>query len=114
MGKNPWAAFHAFFVKPVATLYGVGELLLKATPLMLIAVGLAAGYRANVWNIGAEGQLTMGAIFGGGIALLFQESASPFVLPLMLARAVPSAACCGRPFPRTCARASTPTKSSRR
>ena len=84
MGKNPWVAFHVFFVKPVTTLYGVGELLLKATPLMLIAVGLAAGYRANVWNIGAEGQLTMGAIFGGGIALLFQESTSPFVLPLML------------------------------
>jgi len=84
MGKDPWLAFHAFFVKPVTTLYGVGELLLKATPLMLIAVGLAAGYRANVWNIGAEGQLTMGAIFGGGVALAFQESASPFVLPLML------------------------------
>src|SRR4030095_12793459 len=43
-----------------------------------------AGYRANVWNIGAEGQLTMGAIFGGGIALLFHESTSPLVLPLML------------------------------
>jgi ABC-type uncharacterized transport system permease subunit len=84
MGKDPWAAFYAFFVKPIATLYGIGELFLKATPLMLIAVGLAAGYRANVWNIGAEGQLTMGAIFGGGIALLFQESTSPFVLPLML------------------------------
>ena len=85
MGKSPWTAFHAFFVKPVATLYGVGELLLKATPLMLIAVGLAAGYRANVWNIGAEGQLTMGAIFGGGLALAFQESGSPLVLPLMFA-----------------------------
>ena len=84
MGKNPWVAFHVFFVKPVTTLYGVGELLLKATPLMLIAVGLAAGYRANVWNIGAEGQLTMGAIFGGGIALLVGESTSPFVLPMML------------------------------
>jgi general nucleoside transport system permease protein len=84
MGKDPWLAFYVFFVKPVTTLYGVGELLLKATPLMLIAVGLAAGYRANVWNIGAEGQLTMGAIFGGGIALLFGESTSPFVLPMML------------------------------
>ena len=49
--------------------YGVGELLLKATPLMLIALGLAVGFRANVWNIGAEGQLTMGAIAGGGVAL---------------------------------------------
>src|SRR5450432_1333273 len=51
---------------------------------MLIAVGLATGYSANVWNIGAEGQLTMGAIFGGGVALLFQESTSPLLLPLML------------------------------
>jgi simple sugar transport system permease protein len=110
LGKDPWLAFHAFFIKPLTTQYGVGELLLKATPLMLIAVGLAAGYRANVWNIGAEGQLTMGAIFGGGVALYFQESASPLLLPAMLLAALP-AACCGRPFPRSCAHASTPTKS---
>jgi len=84
LGKNPWQAFHVFFVKPVETLYGVAELLLKAAPLMLCAVGLAAGYRANVWNIGAEGQLTMGAIFGGGLALAFHESTSPFLLPAMI------------------------------
>ncbi len=88
LGKNPWTAFHAFFVQPVATLYGIGELLLKATPLMLIAVGLAAGYRANVWNIGAEGQLTMGAVFGGGLALLFQDSSSALLLPMMLVAGV--------------------------
>ncbi|HQR11500.1 MAG TPA: ABC transporter permease [Casimicrobiaceae bacterium] len=88
LGKDPWTAFHAFFVKPVATAYGVGELLLKATPLMLIAVGLATGYRANVWNIGAEGQLTMGAIFGGGLGLVFQESTSLLLLPMMLAAGV--------------------------
>ena len=69
LGKDPVAAFHVFFIKPVATRYGVGELLLKASPLMLIATGLAVGYRANVWNIGAEGQLTLGAIAGGGLAL---------------------------------------------
>jgi simple sugar transport system permease protein len=79
LGKDPWQAFHAFFVRPVASLYGAGELLLKATPLMLIATGLAAGYRANVWNIGAEGQLTLGAIFGGGVALAFHETASPWL-----------------------------------
>jgi simple sugar transport system permease protein len=55
LGKDPLAAFHAFFVKPVDSAYGVSELLLKASPLMLIATGLAIGYRANVWNIGAEG-----------------------------------------------------------
>ena len=84
LGKDPWQAFHVFFVKPVETRYGVGELLLKAGPLMLCATGLAIGYRANVWNIGAEGQLTMGAIFGGGVALALHESNSPLVLPLMI------------------------------
>jgi len=88
MGKNALEAFHAFFVKPVDSLYGVGELLLKASPLMLIATGLAAGYRANVWNIGAEGQLTMGAVAGGGVALALSGSTSPFVLPLMFVAGV--------------------------
>src|SRR5271169_1286632 len=84
LGKNPFEAFHVFFVKPVESLYGVGELLLKASPLMLCAIGLAAGYRANVWNIGAEGQLTMGAIFGGGVALALHDSTSALVLPAMI------------------------------
>jgi ABC-type uncharacterized transport system permease subunit len=84
LGKNPFEAFRVFFVKPVESLYGVGELLLKASPLMLCAVGLAAGYRANVWNIGAEGQLTLGALCGGGVALALQDSGSAWVLPLML------------------------------
>jgi len=84
LGRNPWLALHAFFVLPLATPYGLAELLLKASPLMLIAVGLSIGYRANVWNIGAEGQLTMGAIFGGGVALLLHEAASALALPVML------------------------------
>jgi ABC-type uncharacterized transport system permease subunit len=93
MGKNPWEAFHAFFVKPIENRYGLGELFLKASPLMLIAVGLAAGYRANVWNIGAEGQLTVGAIFGGGIALLFHTAPAWYVLPLMLVAGVLGGMC---------------------
>ena len=84
LGKDPWQAFHVYFVKPVDSRYGVGELLQKAAPLMLCAIGLAAGYRANVWNIGAEGQLTMGAIAGGGVALAFHDSASPLLLPAMV------------------------------
>jgi ABC-type uncharacterized transport system permease subunit len=84
LGKDPWLALRAFFVEPIASRYGVGELLLKATPLMLIATGLAVGYRANVWNIGAEGQLTLGAIGGGGIALAFGDSGAAWVLPAML------------------------------
>ncbi len=84
LGRDPWQALHVFFVKPIETRYGVGELLLKAGPLMLCAVGLAVGYRANVWNIGAEGQLTMGAICGGGVALALHDSTSALVLPAML------------------------------
>jgi ABC-type uncharacterized transport system permease subunit len=84
LGRNPFAAFYVFFVKPVDNLYGVGELLLKASPLMLCAIGLAAGYRANVWNIGAEGQLTLGAICGGGVALALQDQAGAWLVPLML------------------------------
>lgn len=84
MGKNPWQALYVFFIEPVDTLYDLGELLLKASPIMLCAVGLAVGYRANVWNIGAEGQLVMGAIFGGGVALAFHDTDSRWVLGAML------------------------------
>jgi simple sugar transport system permease protein len=84
MGKNPWQALYVFFVEPLDTLYDVGEWLLKASPIMLCAIGLAVGYRANVWNIGAEGQLIMGAIFGGGVALAFHDVESVLVLPLMI------------------------------
>jgi len=84
LGKDPLAALHAFFIEPVSTRYGIGELLLKASPLMIIATGLAIGYRANVWNIGAEGQLALGEIGAGGVALAAGDSTSPLVLPAML------------------------------
>ena len=84
MGVNPGEALFAFFVEPLTSKYGWGELGVKATPLVLIAVALSIGFRAGVWNIGAEGQLTLGAICGGGIALLFYDVESIFVLPLMV------------------------------
>src|ERR1019366_7072508 len=71
LGKDPYAAFRVFFLEPLSSAYGVGEMLLKATPLMLCALGLALSFRANVWNIGAEGQLTLGAIAGSGVGLVF-------------------------------------------
>ena len=60
-GIGASAVLEAFFVAPVSDHYGVGELLIKAAPLALIALGLSIGFRANVWNIGAEGQLVLGA-----------------------------------------------------
>ena len=83
LGKNPIVAFHAFFIEPINDAYGIGELLIKASPLMLIGIGLSIGFKANIWNIGAEGQLAMGAIFGGGIALYFNQSTSVLILPAM-------------------------------
>ncbi|MEP7064016.1 MAG: ABC transporter permease [Betaproteobacteria bacterium] len=83
LGKDPVAALRAFFIDPIATRYGIGELLLKASPLALIGTGLAIGYRANVWNIGAEGQLAAGAIAGGGVALWLDGTQSAWVLPAM-------------------------------
>ena len=48
LGHDPVASFHSFFIAPVCDLYGVGELTLKAAPLLLCATGLAIGFRANV------------------------------------------------------------------
>lgn len=84
LGQEPLHAFYVYFIKPASTAYGVGELLLKATPLTLCGVGLAMGFRASVWNIGADGQLTMGAVTASCVALYFHGSESHWVLPLML------------------------------
>jgi general nucleoside transport system permease protein len=83
MGHDPFAALYHFFLSPVLSTYGLAELAIKATPLVLIGVGLAIGFRAGVWNIGAEGQLTIGAIAGGGIALWAWEQEGTWVLPAM-------------------------------
>jgi len=84
LGKNPVEGFRVFFLNPVRDLNGIAELLLKATPLMLIAVGLAVGFRANVWNIGAEGQFLMGAVGATGVALAFKGGSAAVLLPSMV------------------------------
>ncbi len=69
LGKDPVRGLAIFFIEPLNGMRGVSEVLLKATPLILCALGLAVCYRSNVWNIGAEGQFVLGAIAGGGVAL---------------------------------------------
>jgi len=83
-GHNPLQALTTFFLSPVADLYGFGELLIKAAPLILIGVGLSIGYRAGIWNVGAEGQLILGVIFGGYVALKFGPGGAVWVLPTMI------------------------------
>jgi simple sugar transport system permease protein len=83
-GLNPLVALYIYFVEPLTTLWSVEQLLVKAAPLILIGVGLSIAYIGNVWNIGAEGQFTLGAVFGGMLPVYFPEFQSPLVLPLML------------------------------
>jgi general nucleoside transport system permease protein len=84
MGKDPGLALYTYFVQPLTTVFGITELLVKATPLVLIGIGLSIGFRANVWNIGAEGQFTFGAIVGGGVAIAFHDSENFLLLPVVM------------------------------
>ncbi|MFK7867852.1 MAG: ABC transporter permease [Roseobacter sp.] len=83
-GVSPLKGLHAVFVEPLQTQYGVGEVLLKMAPLLLIAQGLAIGFRAQVWNIGAEGQLILGAIAASALAIQFDGTTSVLLLPAMI------------------------------
>ncbi|TFZ01367.1 ABC transporter permease [Ramlibacter rhizophilus] len=86
LGKDPVRGLQVFFWEPLRTRYAIGELMVKATPLLLIALGLAVCFRSNVWNIGAEGQFVLGAICGGGVALMASADTGRWiVLPILLA-----------------------------
>ena len=84
LGKPVVESFHVFFIQPMETSYGWSELLIKACPLILIAEGLAIGFKARIYNIGAEGQLIIGALFGGGVAIYMDGSDSAWVIPAMV------------------------------
>jgi simple sugar transport system permease protein len=89
LGKSPAEGLAMFFWEPVKNAYAWSEIALKATPLALIALGLAVCYRSNVWNIGAEGQYILGAIAAGGVALQAgPDSARAVLVPTILAAGV--------------------------
>src|SRR6201992_2522947 len=85
LGKNPISALGVYFIDPLTDGYSLQEIAVKATPLVMIAVGLSLCYLANAWNIGAEGQFLIGAVAGSWIAVKTQGTgAGPWVLPAML------------------------------
>ncbi|PZQ71235.1 MAG: sugar ABC transporter permease [Variovorax paradoxus] len=88
LGKDPVRGLQVFFWEPIKSPYAIGELLVKATPLLIIALGLAVCFRSNVWNIGAEGQFVLGAIAAGGVALLADKSTGPWIIPAILVAGV--------------------------
>ena len=88
LGKPPFEAIRIIFWDPLFdpnfASYSRPQLLVKAGPLILIAIGLSLGFRAGIWNIGAEGQYIMGAIFGAGVGLAFYPIESWVIFPLMV------------------------------
>lgn len=85
LGKNPINALVVYFVEPLTDAYTLQEIAVKATPLVMIAIGLSLCYIANIWNIGAEGQFTIGAVAGSWLAVRTQGTdAGAWVLPVML------------------------------
>ncbi|MBS9476422.1 ABC transporter permease [Ancylobacter radicis] len=89
LGHDPIRAFGIYFIEPLTDTWTLQELVVKACPLMLIGTGLAFCYRANRWNIGAEGQYVAGAVLGSWLALATHGTdAGPWVLPAMLALGV--------------------------
>jgi ABC-type uncharacterized transport system permease subunit len=84
LGKDPLRGLTMFFWEPIKSGYAVGELFVKATPLLIIALGLSVCFRSGVWNIGAEGQFVMGAIFAGWMALEADKSTGAWIIPAIL------------------------------
>ncbi|MFZ5962582.1 ABC transporter permease [Thalassococcus sp. BH17M4-6] len=88
LGTDPFEAIRTIFWDPLFNPQFAGftrpQLLVKAGPLILIAIGLSIGFRAGIWNIGAEGQYIMGAICGAGAGLAFYPSESVLIFPLMI------------------------------
>jgi simple sugar transport system permease protein len=83
MGYDGLTAVYDFFLLPLLEPQRWPDLGVKAAPLVMIALGLAIGFRANVWNIGAEGQYVMGAIAGTGVALATYDMTGWWILPAM-------------------------------
>lgn len=84
LGKDPVQGLQVFFWEPVKSLYGWGELLLKATPLLLTGLGLALCFRSSVWNIGAEGQFVIGALAASAVALQADADSSRWMVIVVL------------------------------
>lgn len=89
LGKDPVSALYTFFIDPLDSLRDWAEVGVKMTPLLLCAVGLVVCFRANMWNIGAEGQLIAGAIAGGAVALMADSTTGGYyVIVVLLASAL--------------------------
>lgn len=87
LGKNPFVTIRTIFLDPLFSEFAWfyrPQLMIKGAPLVLIAIGLSFGFRAGVWNIGAEGQYIMGAIFGAAVGLALYPTELRLIFPAMV------------------------------
>jgi simple sugar transport system permease protein len=87
MGKDPFVTIRTIFWDPLFSEFAWfyrPQLLIKGAPLVLIAIGLSFGFRAGVWNIGAEGQYIVGAICGAAVGLAYYPGESRLIFPCMV------------------------------
>ncbi|QGX99722.1 ABC transporter permease [Roseovarius faecimaris] len=87
LGENPVTAIATIFWEPLFgefAFYYRPQLLIKGAPLILIAIGLSLGFRAGIWNIGAEGQYIIGALTGAAVGLAFYPLEAWYIFPLMV------------------------------
>ena len=93
LGFSPLGSLYTFFVAPISRPDQIGDLFVKACPLIITATGLVFCFRANVWNIGAEGQLVFGAIFSGWVALSFPDWPATTLMPAMVLASIIGGIC---------------------
>ncbi|HEX9093887.1 MAG TPA: ABC transporter permease [Coriobacteriia bacterium] len=83
-GGDPVAAFSALWEGAFGNAYQIGETLLRATPLIFTGLAIAYGFRAGLFNIGAEGQLYMGGLAAAWLGIVLAGLPWFVILPLML------------------------------
>jgi ABC-type uncharacterized transport system permease subunit len=88
LGIDGLKAVTDIFITPLITSYKWQDVAVKAAPLIIIALGLSVANRAQVWNIGAEGQYIIGALCATGVGLAFGTVGGPLVVALMVAAGV--------------------------
>jgi len=87
-GRDAWEVYATMFSGAFGTAYGLTETIVKAIPLMLTGLGVVLAFRMQLWNIGGEGQLHMGAFAAAWVALSFPEQPAWVLLPAMVAAAM--------------------------
>ncbi|HEX9291596.1 MAG TPA: ABC transporter permease [Anaeromyxobacteraceae bacterium] len=85
IGASPWATYATIVTGPLQDLFGATEILVRAVPLTLVALGIAISFRSGILNIGAEGQIMMGVLAASAVALGLPGLPRIVLLPLCLA-----------------------------